>query len=207
MNYNMHDFYTKTINDWLDAMQDSVFIDTAPYVGIKYCGLSWEYAFLLTQYNLYNYYGDTALVKKLYNYDLQWMDKAKKIHPTGFVATTLGDHESLGVKATKLIGTVYYYEAARMMQTFSKMMGDKPNEDKFAKLSEQIKGVVLDNFWKKPVDFNKQALYSTLLYHDLLSSQDKKVALDSLLASVKSGINGHFTTGIFGTKYILETLS
>jgi alpha-L-rhamnosidase len=123
------------------------------------------------------------------------------------VDKTLGDHESLGVKATKLIGTVNYYEAARMMQTFARMMGDKPNEDKFSKLSEQIKGVVLDNFYKKPVDFNKQTLYATLLYHDLLSSQEKRTALDSLLASVKNGIGGHFTTGIFGTKYILESLS
>ena len=206
-NYNMHDFYKKTVNDWIDAMQDSVFIDTAPYVGIKYCGLSWEYAFLLIQHNLYTYYGDTALVKKLYNYDLGWMEKAKKIHPTGLVDKGLGDHESLGIKAVKLIGTANYYEAARMMQKFAVTMGDKQNEEKFNKLAEQIRGVIIDNFWKKPVDFNKQTLYATLLYYDLLPSQDHQTAVDSLLASVKNGTNGHFTTGIFGTKYALEALS
>ena len=34
-NFDMHSFYRKTIYDWVDAMQDSVFIDTAPYVGIR----------------------------------------------------------------------------------------------------------------------------------------------------------------------------
>ena len=37
-NFGMQSFYRKTIYDWVDAMQDSIFIDTAPYVGIKYCG-------------------------------------------------------------------------------------------------------------------------------------------------------------------------
>jgi alpha-L-rhamnosidase len=206
-NYNMHDFYRKTINDWLDAMNDSVFIDTAPYVGIKNCGLSWEFAFLLTQYNLLVYYGDTALIKKLYSSDLQWMEKVKRIHPSGFVDRDLGDHESLGIKATKLIGTANYYESARIMERFSGLMNDKINEQKFGILAGHLRRIILDNFWKKPVGFNKQTLYSTLLYHDLLPAQDRPKAIDSLLLSVRDGINGHFTTGIFGTKYIMESLS
>jgi alpha-L-rhamnosidase len=206
-NYDMHAFYKKTVYDWIDAMRDSVFIDTAPFVGIIYCGLSWEYAFLLVQNNLLNYYGDSALVKELYNYDLGWMEKAKRMHPTGLVDKTLGDHESLGVKTTTLIGTANYYEAARIMERFARMMGDKANQEKFTNLAEQIRGVIIDNFWKKPVNFNRQTHFATLLYYDILGPQEKKVAVDSLLKAVKEGINGHFTTGIFGTKYILESLS
>lgn len=206
-NYDMHTFYHKTINDWRDAMRDSVFIDTAPYVGLKYCGLSWEYAFLLAQYNLYNYYGDTTLVKELYQYDLRWMEKAKAIHPTGLVDKGLGDHESLGVKATKLIGTCNYYEAASIMEKLAGDMGDKKNQGKFKQLSQTIQNVILENFWKKPVDFNKQTLYAALLYYDLVPENEHKAAVDSLLSEVKKGVNGHFTTGIFGTKYILESLS
>jgi alpha-L-rhamnosidase len=206
-NYDMHAFYKKTVYDWIDAMRDSAFIDTAPFVGIIYCGLSWEYAFLLIQNNLLTYYGDSALVKELYNYDLGWMEKAKRMHPTGLVEKTLGDHESLGVKTTTLIGTANYYEAARIMERFAKMMGDKPNEEKFNNLAEKIRSVIIENFWKQPAKTNRQAHFATLLYHGILPPQEKKVAVDSLLKAVKEGINGHFTTGIFGTKYILETLS
>ncbi len=206
-NFDMHNFYKKTVYDWIDAMRDSVFIDTAPFVGIVYCGLSWEYAFLLVQNNLLTYYGDSALVKELYNYDLGWMEKAKRMHPTGLVDKTLGDHESLGVKTTTLIGTANYYEAARIMERFAKMMGDKPNEDKFNQLAEQIRGVIIDNFWKQPAKTNRQAHFATFLYYDILGPQEKQLAVDSLLKAVKEGIKGHITAGIFGTKYILESLS
>ena len=206
-NYNMQAFYRKTIYDWIDAMQDTAFVDTAPYVGIKYCGISWEYAFLLAQSNLLNYYGDTALIKELYNFDLGWMEKVKRIHPTGYVNKGLGDHESMGVKSTDLIGTVHYYESARIMERFASLMGDKANQEKFGNLALNIQKIILDNFWKKQVNDNKQTLYSTLLYHELIPEKEQKTAVDSLLSAVKNGINGHFTTGIFGTKYILESLS
>ena len=39
-NFDMQSFYRKTIYDWVDAMNDSVFVDTAPFAGIQYCGLS-----------------------------------------------------------------------------------------------------------------------------------------------------------------------
>ena len=54
----MQSIYRKTIYDWVDAMNDSIFVDTAPYVGIKYCGLSWESAFLITQYYLFKNLND-----------------------------------------------------------------------------------------------------------------------------------------------------
>ncbi|MGM0532149.1 MAG: family 78 glycoside hydrolase catalytic domain, partial [Bacteroidota bacterium] len=41
-NFDMQLFYRKTVYDWVDAMNDSGFVDTAPFVGVQYCGLSWE---------------------------------------------------------------------------------------------------------------------------------------------------------------------
>ncbi len=38
-NFDMQSFYRKTIYDWVDAINDSVFVDTAPFVGIRYCGI------------------------------------------------------------------------------------------------------------------------------------------------------------------------
>ena len=47
-NFDMQDFYRKTIYDWTDAMNDSTFVDTAPFAGVKYCGISWESVYLTT---------------------------------------------------------------------------------------------------------------------------------------------------------------
>ena len=53
----------------------------------------------------------------------------------------------------------------------------------------------------------KHLYKSSLLYHNIIPDSEIEVAKDSLLKALENGPSGHFTTGIFGTKYILETLS
>jgi alpha-L-rhamnosidase len=207
-NFDMQDFYRKTIYDWVDAIDDSKFIDTAPYVGLEYCGISWESAFITTQYNLFLYYNDTAIIKELYNIDLKWMEKAERLHPHGIVDKGLSDHESLEKVPVELTGTTHYLQCARIMNKFAHNMGDVEHEKQFEKLIEKLTKIVLERFWETPVatPINKQTLFATLLYHDIIPENEIKRATDSLLTYL-SNPPGHFITGIFGTKYILEALS
>ena len=207
-NYNMRDFYRKTIYDWMDAVKDSVFIDTAPFI-LKYCGISWESAIITTQNHLLNYYGDTSIVKEMYPFDLGWMDKVARLHPDGIVNKGLADHESMIPVPVELVGTTHYLKCAEIMKCFAILMNDKVNTEKFEELGRKLSKDILTRFWHKPIanPINRQTLFATLLYYNLIPESDKQEAVDSLLSAVKNGINGHFTTGIFGTKYILEALS
>jgi alpha-L-rhamnosidase len=208
-NYDMQSFYRKTIYDWVDAMKDSSFIDTAPFAGVEYCGISWESAFITTQYFLYLYYNDTSLIKELYALDKKWMDKAALLHPNLVVDKGLADHESLVPVPVELTGTAHYLQCAQIMQKFAMVMKDAEYEKKYSQLAEKLKDVLLNEFWRKQVTkpINKQTLFSTLLYHQVIPPAELEAAKDSLIKAVKDGPSGHFTTGIFGTKYILETLS
>ncbi len=207
-NFDMQDFYRKTIYDWVDAMSDSTFIDTAPYVGLQYCGISWESAFITTQYQLLLYYQDTAIIKELYQMDLEWMEKAARIHPEGLVEKGLSDHESLAPVPVELTGTTHYLQCARMMQLFAKIMNDDTHEKEFAQLAQKLASIVHDQFWGKqvPGPINRQTLFATLLYLDVIPKAEQEQAVDSLMAALVAADN-HFITGIFGTKYILEALS
>jgi alpha-L-rhamnosidase len=208
-NFDMHSFYLKTLYDWVDVLNDSVFVDTAPYVKLNYCGISWESAFIITQYQLYLYYNDTEIIKELYNLDLKWMEKAKKMHPSGVVDKGLSDHESLVKVPVMLTGTTHYLACARIMKKFASLMNDPEHEKIFEQLEGDLTESVLDMYWRKavPDTINRQTLFSTLLYYDIVPATEKKAAADSLLKALKNGPAGHFTTGIFGTKYILEALS
>jgi alpha-L-rhamnosidase len=50
-------------------------------------------------------------------------------------------------------------------------------------------------------------LFATLIYYGIIPPKELPAASDSLLKAVSAAPAGHFTTGIFGTKYILEALS
>ncbi len=207
-NFDMKDFYSKTVYDWIDAINDSIFVDTAPYVGIKYCGLSWESAFLITQYYLYLYYNDTDIVKELYDLDVGWMDKVARLHPDGIVSSGLSDHESLESVPVELTGTAHYLQCAGIMKEFAALMNDKQGIRRFTALESKLSELLINDFWLYPrydVD-NKQVLYSVLLYYDLIPQDNVEEVSDSLEYYIKKA-DGHFTTGIFGTKYILSALS
>lgn len=208
-NYDMQQFYRKTIYDWVDVLNDSVFVDTAPFVGIQYCGLSWESAFLTTQYFLYLYYNDVDLVRELYDLDKKWMEKVKRLHPDFIVDKGLSDHESMEPVPVELTGTAHYLQCARIMTKFAEIMNDDTAAKEYASLADQIELRIKEMFWDKPVKekINRQTLFSTLLYHNILPENEKQRAVDSLLLAVQKGPSGHFNTGIFGTKNVLEALS
>ena len=205
----MSGIYRKTVYDWVDAIRDSTFVDTAPFVGIKYCGLSWESAYLITQYFLYLYYGDIELVRELYDFNKKWMEKAAMLHPDGIVDKGLSDHESMKPVPVQLTGTAHYMQCAQIMQEFAAVMGDKENEEKYKTLAAKLKDIVKTKYWDNPVEgkINRQTLFATLLYHGIIPEEDIPAAKDSLSKAVENGIAGHFITGIFGTKYVLETMS
>lgn len=208
-NYDMKTFYQKTIYDWLDAMNNTGFVDTAPFVGIEYCGLSWESAFLITQYYLYLYYNDFDFVKEMYAINNNWMDKAARLHPDGWVDFGLGDHESLVPVPSELTGTAHYLFCAEIMQKFASLLGDTSKEKQYAHLAGKIKNRLKAEFWDKPYtkEINRQTLFSTLLYYNVIPEEEIPAAVDSLLTAIQKVPSGHFTTGIFGTKHILEALS
>lgn len=208
-NFDMQSFYRKTIYDWVDAMKDSSFVDTAPFAGVEYCGISWESAYLTTQYYLYLYYNDTDIINELYALNNKWMDKVAMIHPEGMVDDGLSDHESLEPVPVQLTGTSHYLQCARIMKTFAGVMGNEADVKKYEALAETLKNQIRAEFWDKAFrgEINRQTLFSTLLYHQIIPKDEIPAARDSLLMAVKNGPAGHFNTGIFGTKYVLETLA
>jgi len=208
-NFDMQSFYRKTIYDWVDAMKDSNFVDTAPFTGIEYCGISWESAYLTTQYYLYLYYNDTDIINELYALNNKWMDKVAMIHPEGIIDEGLSDHESLEPVPVQLTGTSHYLQCARIMKTFAQVMGNEADEKKYEALADKLKNQIKAEFWDKPFmgKINRQTLFSTLLYHKIIPKDEISAARDSLLMAIKNGPSEHFNTGIFGTKYVLETLA
>jgi alpha-L-rhamnosidase len=95
------------------------------------------------------------------------------------------------------------------MQKFSMLMNDQENSSKYGELAKSLEAKLRKEFWEKPYKgkINRQTLFASLLYYDIIPPQEIAAAADSLIEAVSQGPSGHFTTGIFGTKYILEAMS
>ena len=74
-NFDMSEFYSKTVNDFTDAARkDGKFTDTAPYVGIQYCGIGWAMVHPLLQLQMLRFYGNTSLIKEQYPAAKKWIE-------------------------------------------------------------------------------------------------------------------------------------
>ncbi|MEP4947356.1 MAG: alpha-L-rhamnosidase C-terminal domain-containing protein, partial [Flavobacteriaceae bacterium] len=121
----------------------------------------------------------------------------------------LSDHESLEPVPIELTGTAHYLQCAEIMQTFASAMQDRENEKKYGQLAKKLRSIIRTRFWDVPVTekINRQTLFSTLLYHKIVPPLEIKAAKDSLAKAIANGPSGHLNTGIFGTKYALESIS
>jgi alpha-L-rhamnosidase len=208
-NYDMSRIYKKAVYDWVDAMENDRFVDTAPFVGLGYCGISWESAFLNLQYWLWLHYQDSLLVKELYDEDVIWMDKVARLHPNGLVDKGLTDHESLEPASVELTGSCHYLQAARIMQAFASLMNKPDDEKKYAGLAMELKKKIAERFWfrwNKGSKFNDQTRLACLLDFEVLDGNDKNQALNELIKVLEQD-DFHIKTGIFGTKALLNSLS
>ncbi|MCF7956009.1 MAG: glycoside hydrolase family 78 protein, partial [Phycisphaerae bacterium] len=100
-NYDMSSFYAKAITDWDDSkLKDGMLTDTAPSVGIQYCGVGWAMAHPHTQLKLYQYYGDKRIIEEQYETSKQWLGLVTESNSTNIVSNGLSDHETLSRKST-----------------------------------------------------------------------------------------------------------
>ncbi len=209
-NYDMSNFYAKVVRDFQDAvLPDGRITDTAPFIGIDYCGLAWAFAHPLTLLELYQYYGDVALIEEQYETARTWFEEVISTNEL-IITNGLSDHESLAPIPTSEMVTPLYYQSAVVMSKLAGIMNQTEDAERYKNLAEQIKIAYLEKFHEsgtgKFAPFT-QGSQSFAIYTGITPEEDKKAALAELVKKIEVENDGHLTTGIFGTKYSLDVLS
>lgn len=210
LNYDMANFYAKAARDWHDsALPDGMLTDTAPSVGIQYCGVGWAMAHphLLTQ--LYRYYGDRRIIEDQYATSKRWLELVRTQNPNHIVQRGLHDHEALESEKSPPMITPLYCESARMLSQLARVLGKDREADEYAELAQDIRQAYIKNFVTPGtgvIGSGIQSVQAFALFLDMLPAGERPAAL----AQLRSDINekdGHLTTGIFGTRFMLDVLS
>ena len=211
MNYDMHGFYRKTVRDWADsARPDGMFTDTSPFVGINYCGVGWAMTHPLLMSQLYRYHGDRRLMAEQYEAARRWLLLVEKQNPQGIIKKGLADHESLVEAPVPPLATPLYFQCATMLTEMAKVLGRADDEMYFTELAGRIASAYQTAFLDQKTGVagpGTQASQSFALHSDLVPESLASLAMDRLVEDIRDKHKGHLSTGIFGTKFMLEELS
>lgn len=210
LNYDMAAFYAKAVQDWSDSsLEDGMLTDTAPYVGIQYCGIAWALAQPLLQLNLYRYYGDRRTLERHYTGSRRWLELVQEKYPDYIVHEGLSDHESLDRTPPEELVTPLYFYSVRVMSKLADILGRTADKDKYEGLGRKIAAAYRKRYWDaNTASFAPQTQTSQAfgLYLGLVPEQNHADALRFMERLIEKE-QGHLTTGILGTPFMLDVLS
>lgn len=210
LNFDMSTFYAKAVQDWADsALPDGMLTDTAPFVGIQYCGVGWAMTHPLLLSQLHSYYGNERLVAEQYDTAKRWLLLVAGAHPDGLIKEGLGDHEGLEPAPAGPMVTPLYIQSARMLAGLARLLHHQDDAEKFEALAQASRLAYQQNFLDTTtgkVGPGSQASQSIALFCNLVAEQDQDKVRSVLIENIRQR-NGHLSTGIIGTKCMLDVLS
>ena len=215
-NFDAAGFYQKIARDFQDAARESgALTETSPFVGIDYPGLGpgagpigWGTAHPFLLYHSLQHYGNRRLAEQQYETLKRWITLLDSKAQDHLIESGIGDHESLVPKSIGVSGTAFYYYNVKLAAYLAGVL-DKPEEAKqFADQAEVI-AAAFNKKYLDPVtgkyDTGTQANQSFAFYMGLVPEASREKVLQALVEKVQEKDN-HLSTGIFGTKYLLQVL-
>ena len=217
-NFDMSRFYAKAVQDLADAVRpNGGFTETAPFVGISDEGLGdgsgpvgWGTAHPYLLWRLYQNYGDKRLLEENYEPAKRWIALLRSRAQDGILDNGISDHESLVPKPRALTGTALYYFNVRLFSNVARVLGKEAEAAEAAALADTIKAAFNRRFLQPGTgryDTATQACQVFALYMGLLPTEEKPRALSVLVQDIEEAHGGHLTTGLFGTKFMLQALA
>jgi alpha-L-rhamnosidase len=218
LNFDMARFYAKAVEDLADAVRpNGGFTETAPFVGISDEGLGeksgpvgWGTAQPFLVWRLYQHYGDRRLLEENNELAKRWLALLRSHAPDGILDNGISDHESLVPKPRALTGTGFYYLNAKLLANIARALDKETDVAEDNALAETIKTAFNRKFLQPGTgryDTATQACQAFALYLDLVPAEEKERALAVLVRDIEDAHAGHLTTGIFGTKFMLQALA
>lgn len=208
LGFDMARFYAKTVVDWSDsAREDGMLTDTAPFVGIQYCGVGWAMVHPWLQRQLHQYYGDRRLIEREYDATRRWLELVAAASPGHLVRDGIGDHEALVETPPELLLTPLFHESAGLVSRLARLIGREGEASRHAALAEAIRGAYLSAAARRPDGLPSQSAAAIALGFGLVPEAERGRTVDWLVNDIRSTRGGHLSTGILGTRLALEVLS
>ncbi len=231
---SMHDFqmaafYRKWLNDMKDSQWDNGRIpNTAPeLVGGHGGGIAWGSAYILILWWMYQYYDDVRILRqhycsiKKYIHYLYNLARSDANPEENLVINDFGGYwDSLGEWCApgqwdgpihSVVNTAYYFKNVQLFSRIAGVLGEKKDAKRYSELSENIAYAFNEKFFNPETNlYGTDEPYQTYqllaLSFGLVPADRHAEVLQTVCEDIRKNRNGHFNTGILGTKQLWSEL-
>jgi alpha-L-rhamnosidase len=227
--FNVAAFYTNWLNDMQDVQEPNGRIpNTAPnLIGGTGGGVAWGSAYILVPWWMYNYYGDTRVLKDHFPTMKNWITYLHTLAKTDsnpeepYIINNFGAYwYTLGewcapVKRDDpnhpMVHTYYYYRNCELLSKIATLLGEKEDAAKYASLADTIKRELNKKFFREATHlYGSDTTYQTYqllaLNSDIIPDGHREPILGTLIEDITKTHQNHMNVGIMGTKYMWPTL-
>jgi len=217
-NFDMNRFYIKWLNDIRVNQDDSS--GYIPYIAPRPISkgdpaFSWSSGYHLITWYHYLYYGDKQVLETHYESMKKYVDYLSSLSD-GYILPNdkYGDWASPAEEwergQPESTSTAYYYYLTTILAKVSCVLGNDKNAQTYEMLADSIKNAFNQRYYdpeEKKYDDGSQFANSFALFLGLVPEDERDAVMAGLVDDIVNKHDCHLTTGILGTKYLMETLS
>ncbi len=212
-NYNMPPAYSKFVQDIQDAQgEDGRIPDTVPHIwGSDPGDPMWAIAYHVILWEMYRHTGDRSLLARHYDSARHYTEMLRR-EAQDFILTrnNYGDWISVVPTPNDLISTGTYYLTVKLTAEMAEALGKRDDAREYFKLSRQIASAFNARFLDpKTARYGNGSQLSNAfpLYLGIVPAQYHQAVLDALARNILEERKGHLSTGLVGTRFLMEVLT
>jgi alpha-L-rhamnosidase len=214
--------FNKVCDDMADAQTPEGLVpDIAPEYTVFKGGFrdspEWGSAALLVPWELYEWYGDVAVLRKHYSMMQRYVDYLSTTAKNHIVSHGLGDWYDLGpgkmgvsqLTPLPVTATAFYYRDIEVLAQTARLLGKIDDATKYETLGAEVKQAFNKNFYHADVHSyatGSQAANSIPVVFGLVPDGDEAAVVESIVKDVRAHDNG-LTAGDVGYRYLLRALT
>lgn len=212
-NFDLAAFYTNFIRNIRDVQDEAGTItDTVPHIwGSRPADPAWGTAYPLLCWYMYEYYGDERLLEEHYEGVKKYVEYLRTRAEDGLVKYShYGDWVAVEKTPGSLISSFYYYYDVKILAEMAKILGKSKEAQAYSLLADEIKEAFHRQYYNpetKSYASGTQTANTLPLFLEIVPKSELGAVFGNLFGDIAYRHNSHLTTGIIGTKYVMELLT
>jgi alpha-L-rhamnosidase len=212
-NYDMPLFWSKFLDDIETSRNGGIPQNIAPGKRLGGTDPDWGSAYIQLTLNMYLYYGDKSIIEEHYDGMTFFLNYLQKIANGNIIYSGIGSLFSPGrimadETPKEFTSTVLYYFCTIAMSKMADVIGKDDDAQMYSVYSQNIKSSFNNRFYDKNLNtYGCQEKNTLALSFGLVPEKDERAVAKNLYNYVVDDQKGHVSTGIFGSRFIYETLA